>query len=249
ITNCLNFGNPEKPEIFYQLTNAIRGMAAACRAFGTPVTGGNVSLYNETKGKAIYPTPTVGMIGLLSDISHRVTQGFKATGDSVFLLGNTLEELGGSEYLEVMHKLETGLPPALDLEREKQLIEVLVTAAERGITSSAHDCSEGGLAVALAESCISGNIGANISLQNSDSIRLDALLFGESQSRAVISVSPTKADSLIALALALNVPCSFVGTVGGDTLKITVDETAIIDSSVGAITKAWRETIPCLMMK
>lgn len=247
ITNCLNFGNPEKPEIFYQFTNSIRGMAAACEALSTPVTGGNVSLYNETKGQAIYPTPTVGMVGLLEDVNKRVTSGFKRMGDVVYLLGTTHEELGGSEYLKVIHGLERGLPPQINLALESNLQKLLVRAAKSGLLSSAHDCSEGGLAVALSESAIAGSLGAEISLTNKGRLRLDSLLFGESQSRVVVSLNPAQSIQFEALCTEYKLPFAIIGVVTGNALNISVDGEKVITQALEDITKAWRGAIPCLM--
>lgn len=247
VTNCLNFGNPERPEIFYQFTQAIAGMAAACQALGTPVTGGNVSLYNETSGKAVYPTPTVGMVGLLSDISSRVTLSFKQAGDVVLLLGTTEEELGGSEYLKVMHDRECGSPPALDFARERALQGLLLAAASAKLLSSAHDCAEGGLAVALCESAFPLGLGAEVTIPNERGLRLDALLFGESQSRVVVT---TKADSLPALAALCGeygVPCTELGRVNRGSLVIRVEESTLIDLPVADLAQSWRDAIPCLM--
>lgn len=247
VTNCLNFGNPEKPEIFYQLNNAIQGMAAACNALNTPVTGGNVSLYNETKGQAIYPTPTVGMIGLIEDIEKRVTQGFKSEGDTIYLLGTTHDELGGSEYLKLIHGLEQGMPPQLNLQSEGDLQKLLVSAAKQSLLRSAHDCAEGGLAITLAESAISGNKGAVIELVNQGALRLDSLLFGESQSRVVVSIAPKDNAEFEQLCGEYDVPFQAVGKVHRRAVVVTVDGQEVIAKTVEEIRKAWREAIPCLM--
>lgn len=247
ITNCLNFGNPEKPEIFYQLNNAIAGMAAACTALGTPVTGGNVSLYNETKGQAIYPTPTVGMIGLLENIDKRITQSFKQEGDQVYLLGTTHDELGGSEYLKLVHGLEKGLPPQLNLSFESDLQKLLIASAKQGLLASAHDCAEGGLAVALAESAICGNKGVEVDLLNAGALRTDALLFGESQSRVVVSLKQANVEALTALCAQYNIPLTSLGRVAKQRLVIKIDGTEAIAKNMDEVKKAWREYIPCLM--
>ncbi len=179
ITNCLNFGNPYKPEIYYGFTEAIGGMGDACRVFNTPVTGGNVSFYNEDPDRAVFPTPTIGMIGLVEHIDHITTQWFKDDGDVIFLLGENKEELGASEYLHTIYNVTKGDVPELDLDAEKKIQDALLGAIRNGIIKSAHDCSEGGLATAIAESCISNDdnkIGASIQLN--DTIRRDALLFG-----------------------------------------------------------------------
>ncbi len=221
ITNCLNFGSPERPEIMWQFGEAVRGMADACRALGTPVTGGNVSFYNETLGTPIFPTPIVGMVGLLADISHATTQWFKAAGDVVYVLGETFEELGGTEYLKLVHNLEVGRAPRLDLQRERAVQQVCLTAIRSGLVSSAHDCADGGLAVALAECCITSpgtRLGANLVLPSD--LRPDALLFGESASRIVVSVRSEHAEQFRAIAHRHDVPCEELGVVGGDVLAL-----------------------------
>jgi phosphoribosylformylglycinamidine synthase len=221
ITNCLNFGSPERPEIMWQFAEAVRGMADACRAFQTPVTGGNVSFYNETLGTAIFPTPIVGMVGLLEDLSHATSQWFKTEGDVVFLLGETFEELGGSEYLKVVHNLEAGRPPRLHLDRERAVQEACRAAIRAGIVSSAHDCADGGLAVAAAECCVTtpkGWLGADLTLPGD--MRPDASLFGESASRIVVSVRPGHAEELRTIAGRHGAPCAELGVVGGDHLAL-----------------------------
>ncbi|MBS3938142.1 MAG: phosphoribosylformylglycinamidine synthase subunit PurL [Peptococcaceae bacterium] len=247
ITNCLNFGSPERPEIYYQLTRAIAGMAAACEALGTPVTGGNVSLYNETAGQAVFPTPTVGMVGLLADVERRVTTAFKQEGDVICLLGSTLEELGGSEYLKVVHNLERGLPPTLDLAAERRLQSLLVALAEGALLSSAHDCAEGGLAVAVAESAIQGGLGVSIDLSPLASMRKDALLFGESQSRVVVSLAPTHFSAVEMLAGAMGVPFVCLGRVEGDVLCLGQGQETIIRADVASLAELWRGAIACHM--
>src|ERR1051326_107484 len=184
ITDCLNFGNPDKPEIFFQFREACRGIADACRALGTPVTGGNVSLYNESPAGAIDPTPVVGMVGLLRDVTERVPSHFQVPGDYILLLGETRGHLGGSSYWEVAHGFAGGCPPPVDLGSEARLVRLLVAAAEAGLPRSAHDCSDGGLAVALAECCIGGPYqsrtpGAEVFLTNPAGAPVEALLYGE----------------------------------------------------------------------
>jgi len=239
ITNCLNFGSPERPEIMWQFAEAVRGMADACRALGTPVTGGNVSFYNETLGTAIFPTPIVGMVGLLEDISHATSQWFKAEGDVVFLLGETFEEPGGSEYLKVVHGMEAGRPPRLHLARERAVQQACLEAIRAGIVSSAHDCADGGLAVALAECCMTGpgpRLGANLTLPGD--MRPDVLLFGESASRIVVSVRPEHAEHLRGIARRQRAPCAELGVVGGDHLRLH-GRRFTLDLSVEAIHWAW----------
>ena len=221
ITNCLNFGNPEKPPVMWTFARTVEGMAEACRVLETPVTGGNVSFYNETMGRGIYPTPTIGMVGILERVEDRVTQNFKNPGDLVALLGKNRGHLGGTEYLEHIHGKVAGKPPAVDLEYEKRLHRLLVTLAREGLISSAHDVSHGGLAVTLAECCISGEnpVGARVELK--ENFRPDALLFGEDQGRVVLSLRPQSLEKVKALSKEYGVPFQVMGTVGGDTLEIS----------------------------
>lgn len=236
ITDCLNFGSPERPEIMWQFKKSIEGMSEAARALGTPVVSGNVSFYNETEDRAIYPTPTVAMVGLIEGIRRRVTQWFKREGDTVVLLGETKEELGGSEYLKTIHGLVSGHPPLLDLDAESKLIWTLIEAAQAGILNSAHDLSEGGLAIALAESSFTpkGPVGVNVKLKDGR-IREDALLFGESQSRAIVSIDQKNINSLERVASKRGVPMEIIGEVGGDRLSIK----GLIDVSIIRAYESW----------
>jgi phosphoribosylformylglycinamidine synthase len=221
ITNCLNFGNPYKPEVYYCFAEAVAGMGEACRVFNTPVTGGNVSFYNEDPERAVFPTPTIGMIGLIEDTAHITTQWFKDQGDAIILLGETGEELGASEYLHTIHALTRGEVPALDLSFEKRLQDTLLGAVRSGFLKSAHDISDGGLGIALAECCISDRenpIGAQVNLESP--IRTDCLLFGESQSRVIVSCAAEKADDVVAHFTAQGVQAGRIGAVGGDKLRI-----------------------------
>lgn len=245
VTDNLNFGSPEKPEIFWQLEKAVDGMAEACRELNAPVIGGNVSLYNENTKGAIYPTPVIGMVGLVQDVDHITTQGFKNEGDVVLLLGETKAELGGSEFQYVLHGKTEGRPPQLDLAVEKKLQLAVLKAIREGLVASAHDLSEGGLAVALAESCISGNIGAQISW--SSELRNDIALFSESQSRILISTSPDKADELKRLFAEAGVSCEAIGAVGGTDLAVDINGKPVLRSSVEELEKVWKDAIPCLM--
>lgn len=224
LTDNLNFGNPHRPDVYYQLVQATQGIADGCRAFDTPVTGGNVSLYNqyneEGRTVAIHPTPTIGMVGVLPDISLRAGQAFPAQDAQVYLIGENTNELGASQYLETVHGLEAGQVPVLNFEREQLVQKAIVALIRAGLTSSAHDCSEGGLAITLAEMCISGQVGATITLN--DSIRPDALLFGEAQSRIVTAVASAHTAQAEALLSELGVPFQVLGAVGGDVLHISV---------------------------
>ena len=199
-TNNLNFGNPERPEIMWQIGEAVRGIGDACRALNTPITGGNVSLYNETEGRAIFPTPVLGVVGMLEDASKTVTRTFKTDGSAVVLLGDNLGELGGSEYLATMHNMVAGKPPVLDLKREAALQKLIVKLIRDGCIESAHDCSEGGLAVTLAECTFdTGGLGVSaditaVASERNPSFCVNATLFGESASRIVVSVSQPSAS-------------------------------------------------------
>ncbi len=246
VTDCLNFGNPEKAEIFWQFRKAVEGISEACLAFATPVIGGNVSFYNETNGEAIYPTPTVGMVGLLEDVEKCCTQEFKADGDLIVLLGETYEELGGSEYLATIHGKVAGMPPALELDKEKALHKLLLGAIGKDLLKSAHDLSEGGLAVALAECTFGNNIAAAVEL-HSNGLRSDSLLFGESQSRVLLSVAADKVEVLLALAAQENVPARVIGRTGGERLSLTLDGREVINLPLDKMKHAWREAIGCLL--
>jgi phosphoribosylformylglycinamidine synthase len=227
ITDCLNFGNPEKPDVFFQFREACRGIADACRAFDTPVTGGNVSFYNENPHGAIDPTPTVGMIGLLGDVALRVPSHFQAPEAAIGLAGETRGHLGGSSYWAEVLGETCGAPPPVDLSAERNLQRFLVTAAAAGLLHSAHDLSDGGLAVALAECCLGGpyagqTLGATVDLGTHPVADPAALLFGEDQGRALVSFDPRRGAELEALAAAHRVPWARVGTVGapGGPLRI-----------------------------
>lgn len=215
VTNCLNFGNPERPDVMWQFAEAVRGIGDACAELGTPVTGGNVSFYNETKGRAIYPTPVIGMLGALSDAGGAVGSAFSREGDAIVLLGVTDPgDFGGSDYAKIVQGTVGGLPPGLDLGREQALIAFLVEAAAGGLLRSAHDAAGGGLAVALAESGIYGNVGFSVSLPG-DAHRT---LFSESPSRAVVSCDAAHVDDLLGMAGRLRLEASSIGTVGGERL-------------------------------
>ena len=221
ITDCLNFGNPEKPEIMWQFKRSVEGMAEAARRLGTPVVSGNVSFYNETENKAIYPTPTVAMVGLIENLRKHITQWFKKEGDIIVLLGETKEELGGSEYLKLIHELVSGPPPYIDLEVEASLTNTLLEASEMGIINSAHDLSEGGLAVAIAESCFTPNGPVGVKINPIyGRIREDAFLFGESQSRVIVSLDRKNIRILENITSKFGVPMEVIGKVAGNSLNI-----------------------------
>ncbi|MDP3149919.1 MAG: phosphoribosylformylglycinamidine synthase subunit PurL [Ignavibacteria bacterium] len=221
ITNCLNFGNPYKPEIYWQFSKAIEGMGEACRYFDTPVTGGNVSFYNESPDTSVYPTPVIGMVGLIEDYENIMTSYFKSEDDLIYLLGEDFEEIGGSEYLKVIHKVVAGEPPKIDLEKEKQLHEVVLGLISKKLINSAHDVSDGGIITALAECCVMNEakpLGAEISVDVAT--REDFAFFSESQSRVIVSVSPEKKDEFDAFLLAKDFPVLQIGKVGGKSFHI-----------------------------
>jgi phosphoribosylformylglycinamidine synthase subunit PurL len=241
ITDCLNFGNPEKPEVFWTFHESVRGMADACKAFGVPVISGNVSFYNESFGSPIYPTPTVGLVGILQDASKRVTMKFKDAGDVIVLLGETAEELGGSEYLSVVHGVIAGAPPALVIEDELAIHRALLDAIEAGLVKSAHDCSEGGVAVTLAECAIAGGVGASVALD--DDLAPVHSLFSETQGRIVLTCAETDAEALTDLFVARGVPFSVIGEVGGERLAVE-DK---LDVALVALRGAWTPTLESLV--
>ena len=231
LTDCLNFGNPERPDIMWQFVLAIEGLKDACEHFNIPIVSGNVSFYNETNGLSIYPTPMLGMVGLIDEADRAMTQWFRDEGDAIVLLGKTREDLGGSEYLKVLQHREQGSPPFLSLDIEKALQDFALKVIHEGLVQSAHDCSDGGLAVALAECCVSGPRaaqGAVVKL-GLGSLRRDALLFGESQSRIILSTRPTAVESILSRAAEAGVPAAQIGTVGGGRLVIEVEPGKVSD--------------------
>ncbi len=242
LTNCLNFGNPMKPEIFWQFHQCVQGMADASRQFGIPVTGGNVSFYNENPKGAVYPTPAIGMVGILDDIENRIPSHFQKEGDLIFLLGETANELGGSAYLALIHGLKKGLPPRLDLEKEAKLHTLFEEAARTKLFHSAHDLSEGGLALALAECSFGekrlGSRISNLELLGSG-LRRDALLFGETQSRVLVSAEPNKKEAVIRLAQKHGVPVYQIGKVTGDRLGVE----DLLELKVDEAESIWRNAV------
>jgi phosphoribosylformylglycinamidine synthase len=248
-TNCLNFGSPERPEIMWQFVMAVEGIGAACRALGIPITGGNVSLYNETEGRAIYPTPTIGVVGLLEHADRVLGRRFRASGDAIVLLGEGHGELGGTEYLKVVHRLVRGVPPAIDLDAERALQELLVALADGRLIRSAHDCADGGLAVTVAECCFdTGGIGAELSIggvlaSRSDAMNEAAALFGESASRVLVSASPDNVAAVLVRAAAARVPARVIGQTGGNRLRIAVAGRMAIDVPVDQAERAWSSAI------
>jgi phosphoribosylformylglycinamidine synthase len=263
-TNNLNFGNPEKPEVMWQLARAVQGIGDACRGLEIPITGGNVSLYNETDGRPILPTPVLGVVGLIEDASRTIGRAFGSSlqppastarspqpraarrEDAIILLGENLDELGGSEYLHAMHGLLAGVPPTLDLMAERRLQQFLVESASEGLLRSAHDCAEGGFAVALAECCFdTGGAGAEVDVPPAAAdhgLITEATLFGESASRVIVSVEESRAADVLARAVAAGVPAAIIGRTGGTRLVMQVDGETAIDVPVADAEHAWNST-------
>ncbi|SLM48621.1 Phosphoribosylformylglycinamidine synthase 2 [Nitrospira japonica] len=249
LTDCLNFGNPERPEIMWQFVLAIEGLKDACEFLQVPIVSGNVSFYNETNGLSIYPTPMLGMVGLIEDADRAMTQWFKQDGDDIILLGSSREDLGGSEYLKVVHSREQGSPPFLNLETERHVQDCVLSLIRAGLVQSAHDCSDGGLAVALAECCISTEdrrLGAVVTLPVGR-LRHDAVLFGESQSRVVLSSKPENREAVLEHARQRGVPAEIIGGVGGARFVAYVRDahstTRVIDRPVSELYEAWAHSL------
>ena len=249
LTDCLNFGNPERPDIMWQFVLAIEGLKDACEHLRVPIVSGNVSFYNETNGLSIYPTPMLGMVGLIEQADQAMTQWFKTEGDDVILLGAAREDLGGSEYLKVIHAREQGSPPFLGMDVEKALHECVLAMIRGGLVQSAHDCSDGGLAVALAESAMSGPgrpLGAVVTLAVGR-LRKDAVLFGESQSRVVLSAKPAQRQAILDCARGAGVPAVVIGSVTGDRLVISLEGKGpaekVIDVPVASLYDRWAFSI------
>jgi phosphoribosylformylglycinamidine synthase len=245
LTDCLNFGNPERADIMWQFVLAIEGMRDACEHFQVPIVSGNVSFYNETNGLSIYPTPMLGMVGLIESADKTMTQWFREDGHDIILLGATREDLGGTEYLKVLHAREQGSPPYLNLETEKSAQDCVLRLIRSGLVQSAHDCSDGGLAVALAECCMSGpgpHRGAVVRL-SLGRLRKDAVLFGESQSRIVLSSKPSDRQAILDQAAQLGVPAAVIGAVGGASLVVYLGDerstTKTIDLPVATLADRW----------
>jgi phosphoribosylformylglycinamidine synthase len=263
-TNCLNFASPERPDVMWQFTEAIDGIAEACSALDVPITGGNVSFYNETDEVRIYPTPVIGVVGLIEDGSHAVRRAFSEEGAAIILLGESRLELGGSEYLKAVHGLVRGAPPDLDLAAERRLQELLVQMAREQRILSAHDCAEGGIAVTLAECCFdSGGMGADVDLPLAsaparpvgpavvglaaglpEGIRLVATLFGESASRVVVSAKAAQQADVLRLAGAKQVPVRVIGRTGGRMIRILVERRPALEMPVEQAESAWNNAIP-----
>jgi phosphoribosylformylglycinamidine synthase len=249
ITNNLNFGNPLKPHIYYQFREAVLGMAEACQLFETPVTGGNVSFYNETDGRAIYPTPVIGMVGVVEDVDHVTGHAFADVGDAILLLGENTGELGGSEYLYVTAGLVAGTPPAVDLLAERRLQRAVLALIQTGKVRSAHDCGDGGLASTLAESAVgTGEAPLGVDVTLDEDLPPVAVLFGEAQGRVVLSCAPEHAEGLLELAAEHDVPARRIGTVtapeAGFRMALRHGQVA---ADVNAVNQAYFGAIPAIM--
>nr|WP_205842064.1 phosphoribosylformylglycinamidine synthase subunit PurL [Natranaerobius trueperi] len=244
LTNCLNFGNPEKPQIYYQLANTIKGMKEACETLGIPVTGGNVSLYNEGENEDIKPTPVIGMVGLVEDLSKIMSADFKDEGDMLVLLGETYEELGASELGYLLTEKTIGRTPEIDLYKEQNLQEFILKIINSELVKSCDDLSDGGLAVSLTKSCILGNIGCTIDLPTDKSML--TWLFSESQSRVLVSVSSDKVDSLVELAKKDDIPSQVIGTINESRLSITKGDEEI-NLGINDLKNSWEGAIPWIM--
>jgi phosphoribosylformylglycinamidine synthase len=265
-TNCLNFGSPEKPEVMWQFSEVIDGLTVACTELGTPITGGNVSFYNETLGKSIYPTPVIGVLGILEDASRVLKIGFREEGDAIVLLDGaawasgaqraaplpeTNREFSSSEYSKVIAGVVAGEPPAIDLAAEKRLQECLVSLATSGAVRSAHDVSDGGIAVTLAESCFASlvgaqhaapQLGANVKLEETSPA--EYVLFGESGARAIVSVAPTSLAHVPETARQCGVVAHQVGQViRGDAFRIEYKGSAVIESSIAKLYDTWAHSL------
>ena len=238
ITNCLNFGNPCDPEIYFQFKEAVLGIGDACRAFGTPVTGGNVSFYNESPESAVYPTPVVGMVGLLDDVSNATTSFFKDEDDFILTIGAIQEDFTASQYLKTIHGKVQGDAPRINLDYEKSVQDAVLQAIRQGLINSAHDISDGGLAINLVESCIGGKIGAKIT--TSPAVRWDALLFGETQSVIVVTINEENLLPLQKICNENDVPLHTIGRVGGKALKIANK----INISIEELEEIYESTLP-----
>lgn len=244
VTNCLNFGNPEKPEIMWQFQETIHGIAESCRAFDIPVTGGNVSFYNDTEGISIHPTPVLGIVGMVDDVKLTTGPGFKEEGDILILLGENKDELGASEYVKTIHQKEKGIPPQIDLEEEKRIQEFCLEIISLELIESAHDVSEGGLATCLAESSFLSREKTGLNANLRDEIRADAVLFGETQSRIVITSKGQNHQKILDLAKDRKVKAAVIGKTGGKRIIISHGDKKLIDVPVDEALKAWRNAIP-----
>jgi phosphoribosylformylglycinamidine synthase len=239
VTNCLNFGSPEDPHVMWQFQQAVRGLADGCAQLGIPVTGGNVSFYNQTGDRPILPTPVVGVLGVLDDVARRVPSGFRRGGDAIVLLGDTRDELGGSEWAHVAHGHLGGLPPVVDLAAEARLAALLARFAAEGLLTGSHDLSDGGLAQALVEACLVGGRGATVQLPQLDPF---VALFSESAGRVLVSVAPEHVGEVLSQAADVRIAARELGTAGGPVLAVD----GIPEVSLAMLRTAWEGTLPAL---
>jgi phosphoribosylformylglycinamidine (FGAM) synthase-like enzyme len=244
ISDCLNFGSPEKPEVMWQFSRAIDGMADACRAYEIAVISGNVSFYNDTQGASIPPTPTIAMVGLAADARRTASAALLPDGAEILLLGGGEPELGGSEYLAQRHGKTGDRPPAIDLAAERKLGELVSGLIAGGTLRSAHDVSDGGLAVSLTEMCLLGKTGCRVSVPVTG--RTDVALFGESGCRILVSAPADAAAEVEKAAAAAGVSCSRLGTSGGDAVRIETGGKATVDVKLSRIRDAWEATLPAI---
>ena len=246
LTNCLNFGSPERPEVMWQFSEVVDGMAEACKVFGTPVTGGNVSFYNETDGRGIHPTPVIGMVGVVEDPRHITTQWFKGDDRAIILIGATSKDLGASEYAVAMLGGVQGRVPQLDLDLERRVQDACLKIIQAGLVESAHDCSDGGLAVTIAESCFSSYrrvaVGCEVNLEGE--LSAAALLFAETPSRIVLSAVDGNIAEIVEIARELKVAAAVIGRTKGERLKVLVNGELVIDRPVAEVESAWRGVLP-----
>ena len=250
VTNCLNFASPERPEVMWSFSEVVDGITEACEAFETPVVSGNVSFYNETEGRGILPTPVIGMVGLIEDTRKIVTHGFKTSGDIIAILGVTNDDLAASEYaqtilgLSTLKIVENGIVPRVDLKLERKVQETLLSLIDEFLVRSAHDCSDGGVAVTIVECCFSSlgrdAVGAQIDLSNSD-LSTVALLFGETPSRIVFSFASEDLEKV--KALVGDCPFEIIGKVGGSHLSISINGDQTISSPVNELESSWRDSL------
>jgi phosphoribosylformylglycinamidine synthase len=241
ISDCLNFGSPEDPDVMWQFAEACRGLKDACLELGIPVTGGNVSLYNQTGETAILPTPVVAVLGVVDDVTKRTPTGFQAAGEQAFLLGETREELSGSEWAHVVHGHLGGMPPTVDLAAERALAHLLADGV--GLLTSAHDLSDGGLAHGLVESCLRHGVGVQISLAGDAFVDL----FSESTARVVVTVAPADVERLEALAAQHGVPLARLGETGGDALAVGSPDGSDFSIPLAELREAWTATLPAAL--
>jgi phosphoribosylformylglycinamidine synthase len=244
VTNCLNFGNPEKPEIMWQFKEVVEGISEACKAFDIPVTGGNVSFYNETDGNPIYPTPVLGIVGIIPNIDQLIGPGFSDEGETIVLLGENRDEIGGTAYLKSQFQLEKGRPPQINLEEEKRVQELCLEAIAEGLLLSAHDISEGGIALCLVECVFLSTQKIGCSVRLSENIRADSLLFGETQSRILVTAPSKHLSRLLDLAKDKGVSARKIGVTGGTNIKIDHQDNTLINLNVQTAFHAWKQAIP-----